>query len=162
MALASEMLLTMYAYGDAHQKRLFDSAANVSPEQYFAPTRFGRSLHETLFHILRTQVGWRTMFEFGTEGRVRLETEDYPTLDAISAGWPEESAAMWRYISDLNEEVLATARHFTDPRYGDTDIIPWHMLMHVVMHGAQHRAEAAQMLTEYSQSPGDLDFIFLV
>jgi uncharacterized damage-inducible protein DinB len=35
-------------------------------------------------------------------------------------------------------------------------------MMHVLFHGAQHRSEAAEMLTEYGFSPGELDFfVFL-
>ena len=34
----------------------------------------------------------------------------------------------------------------------------WHILLHVAIHTVQHRAEAAQILTQIGQSPGDLDF----
>jgi uncharacterized damage-inducible protein DinB len=38
----------------------------------------------------------------------------------------------------------------------------WHLLYHVFSHGIQHRSEAAAMLTDYGQSPGNIDFtIFL-
>jgi uncharacterized damage-inducible protein DinB len=35
-------------------------------------------------------------------------------------------------------------------------------LAHVVNHGTQSRSEAAVLLTEYGQSPGDLDLILFL
>jgi uncharacterized damage-inducible protein DinB len=32
-------------------------------------------------------------------------------------------------------------------------------MLHVVLHGMQHRSEAAAILTDYGQSPGDIDLI---
>jgi hypothetical protein len=36
----------------------------------------------------------------------------------------------------------------------------WRVLHHVILHGMQHHAEAAQILTRHDKSPGGLDFIF--
>jgi uncharacterized damage-inducible protein DinB len=35
-----------------------------------------------------------------------------------------------------------------------------HALTHLVIHGQQHRTECAAMLTNFEQSPGDIDFIY--
>ena len=37
-----------------------------------------------------------------------------------------------------------------------------HILHHVVIHGMQHRSEAAAILTDYGHSPGNIDFIIFL
>jgi uncharacterized damage-inducible protein DinB len=36
----------------------------------------------------------------------------------------------------------------------------WQTIVHVINHDTQHRSEAAQLLTAYGQSPGDLDISY--
>jgi uncharacterized damage-inducible protein DinB len=35
----------------------------------------------------------------------------------------------------------------------------WQAMAHLVNHGTQHKTEAAAMLTDFGQSPGDIDMI---
>ena len=41
-------------------------------------------------------------------------------------------------------------------------IARWVIVTQLVTHGAQHRSEAATLLTNYGQSPGDLDFFLFI
>ena len=42
------------------------------------------------------------------------------------------------------------------------DIDPAVVLMHLVNHGTQHRSEAATILTDLGQSPGNIDLLVFV
>lgn len=65
-----------------------------------------------------------------------------------------ERSAWFDYAAGLSDESL-------DLGYGDNPqngLKVWQTIVHVVMHGIQHRSEAAAILTGYGQSPGELDF----
>lgn len=59
--------------------------------------------------------------------------------------------------SDLPREV-----QYTNQR-GESFSRPlWQSMTQVLYHGTQHRAEMAAMLTDFGQSPGNLDFLIYV
>ena len=67
---------------------------------------------------------------------------------------------MRQYIETLSEADLDAEIAATDWRGNTYQMKRWHILVHVILHGMQHRSEAAELLTGYGQSPGNLDFIF--
>ncbi len=69
---------------------------------------------------------------------------------------------MRQYIAGLKDEDLTQIVRYVNPHGIPRERVRWHGLYHVVNHGTQHRSEAAAMLTDYGQSPGDIDFtVFL-
>jgi uncharacterized damage-inducible protein DinB len=135
-------------------KRILDTCANLSEEQYTASTDFGR-LRQVLVHIVESDLVWRTVLN-GTPVFDELITEnDLPTLDALVAGWQEEQQAMRAYLNGLTD-VNITVRYPIENNIIRERVL-WHCLVHVVNHGTQHRSEAAAMLTHFGYSPGELD-----
>jgi uncharacterized damage-inducible protein DinB len=62
---------------------------------------------------------------------------------------------MREWVASLDDETLARGADFDErARYPF-----WFYLLHMVTHSQQHRAEAAQLLTQLGQSPGDIDFL---
>jgi len=153
----------LYDYNYWANKKILAASAGVSHEQFTAPASFPYGgLRGTLVHTLDAERGWCRLFErqpFGAD----LNPEDFPSLQSVEQRWREEEAAMRVYLVGLRDADME--RHL---RYNTTDTgiqrdrILWHCLVHVVNHGTQHRSEAAALLTDYGQSPGDLDFtVFL-
>jgi uncharacterized damage-inducible protein DinB len=152
----------IYDYNYWANKRILASAANVSQEQFDAHASFPYGgLHGTLLHILDTEWGWRALFQ-SIDSATDLKEADFPTLAALEVYWREEETAMRAYLSSLSNADMESHLLYTTDTGIKRDRILWHCLLHVVNHGTQHRSEAAALLTEYGQSPGDLDFtVFL-
>ena len=60
----------------------------------------------------------------------------------------------------LSDGDIAAEVELTNWR-GDRLKLPrWRVLQHLVLHGMQHHAGLARLLTARGHSPGDIDFIF--
>lgn len=155
-----DRLRQLYDYHFKTTRRLMDSAEGLSPENYFDAVDPGaRSLHDLLFHILGTDRGWRIGLRTGArpEPLDPGEIADLPALRRLTAN---EERAWVNLLDELDRDSLeAEAELAASP--GRVVRIPrWRVLQHVILHGMQHHAEAAEVLTRHGRSPGDLDFIF--
>ena len=152
----------IYEYNYWANKRILAASMNVPQAQFIAPASFPYGgLRGTLLHILDTEWGWRGLFQSIDSASDLLEA-DFPTIAAFEAHWREEEAAMRAYLTSLSDENMESHLIYTTDTGIKRDRILWHCLLHVVNHGTQHRGEAAALLTDYGQSPGDLDFtVFL-
>jgi uncharacterized damage-inducible protein DinB len=151
-------IATIYDYNYWANRRILTAASRVSPEQFVAPTAFPRgSLRATLLHILDAEYGWRELLDHRREVP-DLAAADFPAVADIESLWSKEEAAMRQYLATLTDETLTAVVRYTNPQGIQRERVLWHGLFHVVNHGTQHRSEAAAMLTDFGQSPGDVDF----
>ncbi len=156
-----------YEYNYWATGRILTACAKVSEGQFTRMEEYGPgfsygSLRGTLVHALDAEQSWRLRFQQKALGPDLVEA-DFPTLEALQKRWQEDEAAMRGYLAGLNDEALNGLIRYPIDNGGIRERVLWHCLLHVVNHGTQHRAEAAVLLTNYGQSPGDLDFtVFLL
>lgn len=162
----------LYEYNYWANRRILTACANVSQEQYIAPTSIGvgyGSLRATLVHALDSERAWRVSFQkyYVPAGSLQgdaplwdiadLTEADLPTLNALQERWQAEERAMRDYLGSLSDADLNGLVRYRIPEGMVRERVLWHCLVHVVNHGTQHRSEAAALLTSYGHSPGDLD-----
>ncbi len=155
-------IITLYDYNYWANQALLTAAAKVSPEQFVAPGSFPwGSLRGTLVHTMDAEIGWRSLFEQGrwTED---LSQDEFPSVESLEQRWHEEEKSMRAYLAGLDDEDLEGILRYTIPEGLKRERVLWHCLFHVVNHGTQHRSEAAALLTEFGQSPGDVDFTYFL
>jgi uncharacterized damage-inducible protein DinB len=154
------MLLTLIDYHYWANAHVLDCANRLSPRQLAQPVlESHKSLRNILFHMLRTENVWRLLCEVG-EVVAPIQNHELVMLPEIWARWREEETALRAYVAQLTDADLTEPRALRDQQGDTIHETRWHMLMHLLFHSAQHRSEAAILLTRYGQSPGDLDFIF--
>jgi uncharacterized damage-inducible protein DinB len=159
----------LFDYNDWVDARLLAACAEVTPEQYAAPTSIGTGrggLRETMVHMLDNI--WQQRITLQGYYREPLENEAaydatelhedaFPTLAALHERWGIERREMRAYLDTLTEETLNSTIRYRIPGVVREHLV-WHILVDVIIHATQHRSEAATLLTGFGQSPGDFEF----
>ena len=83
----------------------------------------------------------------------------FPTFDLLRVRWREEEKAMNSFIEGLTDEKLSGIIQYKTTKGVVMENVFWQVMAHLFNHGTQHRSEAAAILTELGQSPGDIDLI---
>ena len=149
----------LYKYNRWANTRILNAASNLTPEQFLAPASFPhRELRGTLTHVLFAEWLWRSRLQ-GESPTHHFKPEDFPTFDSLRARWREEEKAMNSFIEGLTDEKLSGTIQYKTTKGVVMENVFWQVMTHVVNHGTQHRSEAAAILTELGQSPGDIDLI---
>ncbi len=153
-------ILTLYDYNYWATHQILTASARVSPAQFVHPTthNFG-SLRGTLVHTLDGECAWRMLCQHNTLDYFdAMQEEAFPTFASVEQRWQTEESAMRDYLASLTDTDLTDYVRYTTAEGNRRERLLWHCLFHLANHGTQHRSEAATILTEYGQSPGELDF----
>jgi uncharacterized damage-inducible protein DinB len=151
---------TLFAYTFQTSLHLMDCAARLGEADLQDNPGYGQgSIHALLFHLLRAGWSWRIGLETGKRPQP-FQSEDYPTLASLRAGFEREQAAWGALLDTLSPDEIAGSLSITNLRGEVSEMVRWRILMHVTLHGMQHHAEIAELLTRKGQSPGNIDFIF--
>jgi uncharacterized damage-inducible protein DinB len=86
-----------------------------------------------------------------------LHEDSLPTLAMLQERWAVERREMRLFLEGLSEETLNGAIRYVIPG-AKRERVVWHIVVDLIFHAAQHRSEAAALLTAYGQAPGDFDF----
>lgn len=151
---------TLFDYQYRTTQQILACAARLIEADCREQPGYGRgSIYDLLLHLLRAGQSWRTALETGRQ-HSSSRPEDYPDLPSLQAGFEAESAAWQIFLDGLSPAEIESEVELTSLR-GHVILIPrWCVLQHLALHGMQHHAELAQLLTAKGQSPGDIDFIY--
>jgi uncharacterized damage-inducible protein DinB len=152
----------LYKYNQWSTAKILDAASNVTQEQFLAPASFPHGgLRSTLVHALFAEWIWRIRWE-GTSPAARLKPEDFPTFESLRIRWAEEEKLLMHFVDNVTDEKLNSTFTYTNTKGVAFTKGLWQVMAHVVNHGTQHKTEAAALLTDFGQSPGDIDLVYFL
>ena len=139
-------------------RKLLATCEELTPEQWTSSSTVGtRTLRGILVHAFDTEWSWRLRLRDTDAGDDDAElTEDsFPTVASLAEAWAADEAEMMSWLNSLTDEDLARSV----PVPWGREYIRWRLIVHLLTHSTQQRAEAAILLTRAGHSPGDIEFL---
>lgn len=161
----ADALRRLYRYNTWATGRVLDAAERLTPEQLHAPGQAGHgSVRDTLLHVLATHHGWLQWWDGSLTAEeaynLHQDPAEFPDVAALRQFLARIDAQTWAFVSGLEGDEPGRVYAWELPDGRRWELSLWGMLLHIVNHSTQHRAEVAAMLTGLGHSPGDLDLIF--
>ena len=150
---------TLFAYHYASFERVWACVAQLSHEQFMAQSSYSvGSIRNQMAHCLIVDIRWLARLQGQTPPE--LAYEDYPDRATLQREWAVMSQQVMDYITSLTQAEIdaEVALHFPDR--GGSRLNPrWQILLHVVNHGTDHRAQILAQLHEFGAATFEQDLM---
>lgn len=148
------MIDTLAAYHAALHQRLWASVEQLTDAQFVDNVDYAHgSVRNQLVHLAVVESRWLRGLQGDSQARsFDLDPANYPTRDACRELWQATAQALPTYIASLSDnDLLATAPGMGEP--------VWQVLLHLVIHGVDHRAQVLRLLHDHGAPSFPQDFI---
>ena len=117
------------------------------------------SVRDQIVHIMNVDDVWFSELR-GVEPSEPLPSPDFDDRESIRSHWDCVEQGMRAYLGELRDDMLFD-KPIEEPEE-DKDLIVWQVLLHVVNHGTDHRAQLLRMLSDLGVKTTSQDYIFFV
>jgi uncharacterized damage-inducible protein DinB len=150
----------LYEYHFAENRNLWDSSVmKLSDEQFRLEVNYSHgSVRNQIVHMMSVDNTWFTELR-GAEIPELLDPAEFDDRSHIRVTWNNIESSMRNYLAGLRDDML-----FTMPigEGEDENLILWQVLLHVVNHGTDHRAQTLKLLNDLGVKTTSQDLIFYV
>lgn len=150
-------------YNHWANEKILKQVAEMSPEDFLAPfSSLGQSVRDVLAHTYGAEWLWLERSRGNSPTSLAPVDAKYETAEALREAWARDDEALRAWFGGLTEAELAERVDYKSLQGQPLFMERWQIVVHVMNHGTQHRAEVAERLTELHLSPGNVDlFVFL-
>jgi uncharacterized damage-inducible protein DinB len=150
-----------YNYHFAENCKVWEHAAALTFEQFTQPVDYSRgSVREQILHLIDAEDIWFCELRGVQPADPLPETVETDDRDTIRAHWDKVERNIRAYLANLEDDFLFT-KPITDPEE-DKNLIVWQVLLHVVNHATDHRAQLLRALHDLGVDTKYQDYIFYV
>jgi uncharacterized damage-inducible protein DinB len=150
-----------YGYHFTENRKIWDSYVTpLTYEQFTQGVNYSHgSVRDQIVHLMSVDELWFS------ELRSTIPPEPFPPAhsddrEVIRAHWDNVEQSMRDYLEELRDDMLFD-KPIKEPDV-DRDLIVWQVLLHVVNHGTDHRAQLLRLLNDLGVKTTSQDYIFYV
>lgn len=151
----------LYDYHFTENRRMWDNCVTpLSSEQFTQNVTYSHgSVRDQIIHLVDVDELWFS------ELRGIQPSEPFPATSSddrenIRTKWDSIEQSMRDYLAHLRDDMLFD-RPIKEPEE-DKGLIVWQVLLHVVNHGTDHRAQLLRLIHDLGVKTTSQDFIFYI
>ena len=150
-----------YDYHFTENRKLWDRyVSQLSPEQFTHNVDYSHgSVRDQIVHLMSVDDVWFSELR-GVEPSESFPPANFDDRNNIRAHWDRVEHSVRDYLAELRDDMLFD-KPIEEPEE-DKDLIVWQVLLHVVNHGTDHRAQLLRLLNDLGVKTTSQDYIFYV
>lgn len=149
-----------YNYHFAENRKVWDHVLSLSHDLFIQPVGYSRgSVREQVIHLIDAEDVWFSELQ-GVNPSEPIPATDTDDRAFIRAHWDDVEWKIRGYLAGLQDDMLLT-RPITEPEE-DRVLFVWQVLLHVINHGTDHRAQLLRLLNDMGVETMSQDYIFYV
>lgn len=158
MMLSAARTLIDYHY--AAYERVWAAASQLSQEEFTRDFDYSLgSVRNQLAHVMNVDDRWLSRLQ-SRPLPPNLDFEDYPEAQSAQEKWMQIAQRVQAYAAGLDSDQLQQSVELHFPgRGGSHRNMRWQILLHVVNHGTDHRAQILALLHELGAPSFEQDLI---
>jgi uncharacterized damage-inducible protein DinB len=149
-----------YDYHFYQNRKIWDKYITpLSHEQFTQNAGYSHgSARNQIVHLMEVDEIWFSQMR-GVETLEPFPTPNFDDRDLIRAHWDNVEQNMREDLAKLRDDML-NDKPFAEGE--DKDLIRWQVLLHVVNHGTDHRAQLLRLLNDLGVKTEYQDYVFYV
>ena len=156
----ADALRALFAYHFTLHRRVWECIDHLTDEQFVAPVDYSiGSVRNHMIHLASVEQRWLSRVA-GSPLPDRRSYDGYPTKAAAGAKSDEVEAHFKSFLDGLTDADLDCPITYTISRVeGPVTNTTWEILIHVVNHGTDHRAQVLPILHRLGAPTLEQDFM---